>query len=49
MNSSGPHASVVPGMDTEGLKRFIYLQYEQVSLFWGNWKLYVLKNLIKSP
>lgn len=33
MNSSEPHASVVPGMHTEGLKSFIYPQCEQVSLF----------------
>lgn len=33
VNSSEPHASVVPGMHTEGLKSFIYLQYKQVSLF----------------
>lgn len=46
MNSSEPRASVVPGMDIEGLKSFIYLQYNQVSLFWGNWKLYVLRNFI---
>lgn len=33
MNSSERCASVVPGMDIEGIKRFIYLQYNQVNLF----------------
>lgn len=33
MNSSEPYASVVPGMHTEGLKSFIYLQCKEVSVF----------------
>jgi len=46
VNSSQPHAPMVPGMHIEGLKSFIRLQYEQVSLIWGSWKLHVLKNLV---